>query len=44
MCSAIQRDLNLLLGILFFSSLLVMAANIVTDLLYARLDPRVSLR
>jgi peptide/nickel transport system permease protein len=42
--AVIQRDLNLLLGILFFSSLLVMAANIVADLLYARLDPRVSLR
>ena len=42
--AVLQRDLNLLLGILFCSSLLVMVANIVTDLFYARLDPRISLR
>lgn len=39
-----QRDLNLLLGILFCTSLMVIAANIATDLVYARLDPRIALR
>jgi peptide/nickel transport system permease protein len=39
-----QRDYNLLLGILFMSSLLVIAVNLVVDLLYAVLDPRIELR
>lgn len=39
-----QRDLNLLLGILFCSSLVVMLANIATDLIYASLDPRIELK
>lgn len=39
-----RRDLNLLLGILFISSFLVIIANIVTDLIYARLDPRIELK
>lgn len=39
--SVVQRDLNTLLGIVFVSALLVIAVNIVVDLLYARLDPRI---
>ena len=39
-----QRDFNLLLGILFLSSLLVIAVNLVVDVLYAALDPRIELR
>jgi len=39
-----QRDYNLLLGILLMSSLLVIAVNLVIDLLYAVLDPRIELR
>jgi peptide/nickel transport system permease protein len=38
-----QRDFNLLLGILFMSSLLVIAVNLVVDVLYAALDPRIEL-
>jgi peptide/nickel transport system permease protein len=41
--AVIQRDANLLLGILFMSSLLVIAVNIVVDLLYAALDPRIQM-
>lgn len=37
-----QRDLNLLLGILFISSILVVAANLAVDLLYGVLDPRMA--
>lgn len=37
-----SRDLNLLLGILFLSSILVTAVNIGVDVLYAVLDPRVA--
>jgi peptide/nickel transport system permease protein len=40
--SVVQRDLNTLLGIVFVSALLVIAVNFVVDLLYARLDPRIS--
>ena len=39
-----QRDYNLLLGILFMSSLLVIAINLVVDVLYAVLDPRIEVR
>jgi peptide/nickel transport system permease protein len=39
-----QRDYNVLLGILFMSSLLVIAVNLVIDVLYAVLDPRIELR
>ena len=39
-----RRDLNLLLGILFVSSFLVIIANVITDMIYAALDPRVQLR
>lgn len=38
-----SRDLNLLLGILFLCSILVVLANIAVDLAYALIDPRVSL-
>ncbi len=36
-----QRDNNLLLGILLLSSVLVVIVNVVIDLTYARLDPRI---
>jgi peptide/nickel transport system permease protein len=39
-----QRDYNLLLGILLMSSLLVIAINLIVDVLYAVLDPRIELR
>jgi len=39
-----QRDVNLLLGILLLSSCLVVAANVVVDLLYSWLDPRIAVR
>lgn len=41
--AVVNRDTNLLLSILFLSSLLVMATSLVLDLLYARLDPRIDL-
>lgn len=37
-----QRDVALLLGIILASTLLVIAVNLLVDLLYARLDPRVA--
>ena len=40
--SVVQRDLNTLLGIVFVSALLVIVVNFAVDLLYARLDPRIS--
>lgn len=40
--SVVQRDLNTLLGIVFVSALLVIAINFLVDILYARLDPRIS--
>ena len=36
-----SRDLNLLLGILFFSSVLVLAVNLIVDLTYGWFDPRI---
>lgn len=36
-----QRDLNMLMGIVFLSALLVIAINFIVDLLYVRLDPRI---
>lgn len=36
-----QRDFNLLLGILMLSSILVVVINLLTDLTYAWLDPRI---
>lgn len=41
--SVLARDFNLLLGILLLSSLLVTVVNILVDLLYAAIDPRVSI-
>lgn len=38
-----ERDTNLLLGVLFISSLSVVIVNFVIDLLYMALDPRVEL-
>lgn len=40
--SADQRDYPVLLGILMIASLLVVLANVVADVLYALLDPRIS--
>lgn len=36
-----SRDLNLLLGILFFSSVLVLVVNLIVDLAYGWFDPRI---
>jgi peptide/nickel transport system permease protein len=36
-----SRDLNLLLGIFLLSALLVVAVNLVVDLVYSTLDPRI---
>ena len=41
--SVLQRDFNLLLGIIFLCSLVVVAVNLLTDILYARLDARIEL-
>ncbi|TWA57403.1 peptide/nickel transport system permease protein [Azospirillum baldaniorum] len=40
--AVVQRDLNTLLGIVFVSALLVIAVNLLVDLLCARLDPRIA--
>lgn len=40
--SVVQRDLNTLLGIVFVSALLVIVINFLVDILYARLDPRIT--
>jgi peptide/nickel transport system permease protein len=37
----IARDVNLLLGILFLSSVLVIVTNLLVDVLYSVLDPRI---
>lgn len=39
--SLLQRDLNLLLAILFISSVVVVLANLAADLTYGLLDPRI---
>jgi len=39
--SILRRDYPTLLAVLFFSAVLVMAANIITDLVYRLIDPRV---
>lgn len=41
--SLFARDLNLLLGILFFGAILVALANLCVDIAYSIIDPRVSL-
>ena len=38
------RDLNLLMGIFFISACLVVGVNILVDLLYTLLDPRIAVR
>jgi peptide/nickel transport system permease protein len=38
--SILRRDYPVLLGILFFSAMLVMLANIITDAIYRLIDPR----
>lgn len=40
--SILRRDHPLLLGILFLSTLMVVVANLLTDLVYRLLDPRIS--
>jgi len=40
--SVVARDLNTLLGIIFVSTLVVILVNLVVDLVYARLDPRIA--
>jgi peptide/nickel transport system permease protein len=42
--SILRRDAPLMLGILFCSALLVIAANLATDLLYRLIDPRIRAR
>lgn len=42
--SLFARDLNLLLGIFFVSTCLVVTVNLVVDLAYSFLDPRIELR
>lgn len=37
-----QRDLNTLLGVLFISSVVVVIVNMFVDIIYMRLDPRIS--
>lgn len=39
-----RRDIPLVLGVLFLSSVLVLLVNLAIDLLYTRLDPRIVLR
>lgn len=38
-----QRDMNVLMGIVFVSALLVVVVNFLTDLVYARIDSRIEL-
>ncbi|MFB9221843.1 ABC transporter permease [Paracoccus cavernae] len=42
--SVIKRDLNTLMGIIFLCSILVVIVNILTDMVYAWLDPRIELK
>lgn len=42
--SILRRDSPTLLGILFFSTLMVIVANILTDLCYRLIDPRIRIR
>ncbi|MBB5222905.1 peptide/nickel transport system permease protein [Amaricoccus macauensis] len=42
--SVIKRDLNTLMGIIFLASIIVLVVNIVTDMIYAWLDPRIELQ
>jgi peptide/nickel transport system permease protein len=38
-----SRDLNLLLGIFFVSACLVVVVNLLVDLIYVSLDPRIEI-
>ena len=38
-----QRDYNLLLAVFFVSSVMVVAFNLVADMLYSIVDPRIEL-
>ncbi|PXY88588.1 ABC transporter permease [Gilliamella apis] len=40
--SVVQRDLNTLLGVVFISAILVIFINFIVDMLYAKLDPRIT--
>lgn len=42
--SLFARDLNLLMGIFFLSSCLVIAVNILVDIVYSFVDPRIEVR
>jgi peptide/nickel transport system permease protein len=42
--SLFARDLNLLLGIFFVCTCLVVVVNLVVDVAYSLLDPRIELR
>jgi peptide/nickel transport system permease protein len=42
--AVLSRDFSVLLGVLFLSSLLVIVANILVDLLHAWLDPRIEVQ
>lgn len=42
--SVIKRDLNMLMGIIALSSIIVVIVNVLTDLVYAWLDPRIELK
>jgi peptide/nickel transport system permease protein len=39
--AVVERDTNVLLGVLFLVSLAVIIANFLTDLLYRFIDPRI---
>ena len=42
--SVVKRDLNTLMGIIFLCSVIVVIVNILTDMIYAWLDPRIELK
>ncbi len=42
--SILRRDTSVLLGVLLVSSVMVIVANLLTDLLYAAIDPRIRIR
>ena len=42
--AVLTRNFPLVMGVLLFGSILVMIANLVVDLVYMRLDPRIELR
>jgi peptide/nickel transport system permease protein len=41
--SVLQRDYNVLLGVFFLTSFMVIAFNLITDVLYSLIDPRIEL-